>query len=183
MTSVEINGELPPGTNGFSTVEIRWKHGLLHYVTYVRQAHVREDVESEPGDDDVSATVTTAPSARLLSSQSGLHLSGGGNASYSGSRILGFEAPGWLWLTSAVLMAATVVLLVKGPPLWRATRWAWFWLLASPIGMAAFLLLSGPFPGLPKPRSANRLTGGWAFLRAIVVKALSISLWGITRSS
>ena len=52
----------------------------------------------------------------------------------------------------------------------RATRWAWFWLQWNPVGVLAFLLLSGPVPGVPAPRpGARRLTGGWAFLLSLLL--------------
>lgn len=183
VTSVEVNGEMPAGADGFSTVQIRWKHGVLRYVTYVRQFQGHQD-DSVWSDDEVSASLHTAPGARLRALQPGLSISRSSHATYSGDRFLGFEASGWLWAASAVLMLATLVLLVKGPPVWWATRWGWVWLMSSPIGTAAFLLLSGPFPGLPKPRNPDRrLTGGWAFLLSVVVKAVSITLWGFTVKS
>lgn len=55
----------------------------------------------------------------------------------------------------------TLMLLINGPPPW----WAWFWLGTNPVGAVAFLVLSGPTPGVPAPDNpARRLTGGWAFL-------------------
>jgi hypothetical protein len=63
------------------------------------------------------------------------------------------------------------VLLVVGPQPWRATRWAWFWLLwtAPPLGILAFLLLGGSTRLWPPARAEARLTGGWAFLLTILL--------------
>ena len=66
---------------------------------------------------------------------------------------------------------AALALLVTGPEPLRATRWAWCWLLIVPlVGVPAFLLLSGPTPGLPRPAPGRpRLTGGWALLLSLVL--------------
>ncbi len=70
-----------------------------------------------------------------------------------------------------VLLGATLVL-NGGPRPWRATRWAWAWLvlLVPPFGIAAYLALGGP-TGLFRPRDPRRvwLTGGWAFLLALLL--------------
>jgi hypothetical protein len=43
---------------------------------------------------------------------------------------------------------------------------------AAPVGVPAFLILSGRTPPLPAPRiGARRLTGGWAFLLAAVISS------------
>jgi hypothetical protein len=69
-----------------------------------------------------------------------------------------------------------VAFLINGPEPWRATRWAWFWTIANPLGVIgclAFLLLSGPIPMLPASKiDARRLHGGWAFI--IVMAATGI---------
>ena len=54
---------------------------------------------------------------------------------------------------------------------WRATKWAWIWLilLSGPLGSVAYLLLGGPL-GLWRARDlSRRLTGGWAFRIAMVL--------------
>ena len=71
-------------------------------------------------------------------------------------------------------------LLVAGPQPWRATRWSWFWLAAVPGGPVAFLLLSGPTPGVRPPRPERpRLTGGKALLLAIGLSILLDPLAGL----
>ena len=98
--------------------------------------------------------------------------------SFIGPHVLGWVAPDWTGLARLFLVIGTLAHLVLGPQPWRATRWAWFWLFGvlSPLGMIAFLVLSGPTPGVRTPRSgARRLTGGWAFLLALVLG--SVSLW------
>jgi hypothetical protein len=76
-----------------------------------------------------------------------------------------------LWLCISV---GTIALLIVGREPWRATRWAWFWLLwpAPPLGALAFLLLGGSTWQRPPVRPARRLTGGWALLISLVGVAL-----------
>lgn len=99
-----------------------------------------------------------------------------------GVRLLGVHVPEGAGMVVAVFLTAwfaTLVLLVNGPQPWRATRWAWFWLSAPPVGLLAFVVLSGPTPGLGITRPVGRrLTGGWALLISVVLSAaLAENLW------
>jgi hypothetical protein len=101
----------------------------------------------------------------------------GGNAvittedleSYSyGPTILGWRTPVWVGGALLLLWACVTALLTTGPQPWWATRWAWFWLVFSPLALLTlplFLLISGSPPGVPQAREpGRRLTGGWASL-------------------
>lgn len=71
---------------------------------------------------------------------------------------------------SGLASLATLILLIAGPqPRW-ATKWAWFWLLG--VGpMSVVFLLAEPVPVWqqgPAYARPQRLTGGWAFLLALV---------------
>ena len=170
---IRISGELAPGNHGFSTVYVRWHRGGLDHVTVVLQATSRKVGTSNAGGDHVTATLYRMPSEVLRNLQPALRVSRDDRMS-AGSRVLGFEIPSWLIGTWLMLSVAGVSLLVGGPQPWWATRWAWLWLgaVSFPIAGAAFLLLSGPTPGVPKPQNANRrLTGGWAFLIAFLLGA------------
>jgi hypothetical protein len=91
----------------------------------------------------------------------------------SDSSLLGWRLPNWLGLAAFALVLGGLASLVGGPQPWRATRWAWFWLVLTPVGSIAFVLFSGPTPLLPTPRDpTRRLTGGWAFLLSIPLGAL-----------
>jgi hypothetical protein len=85
--------------------------------------------------------------------------------------LVGWSVPalaGWLALVAG---AATLLLIVGGPRPWRATRWAWVWLglPLGPLVLLVYLLLGGPL-GLWRPaEGSRRLTGGWAFLLAVVI--------------
>ncbi|RHW25914.1 hypothetical protein D0Z08_16365 [Nocardioides immobilis] len=74
------------------------------------------------------------------------------------------------WLMAGLFVMTIGMLGAAGEP-WRATRWAWFWLILMlpPFACPAYLLFGGP-AGLARPkRPEARLTGGWAFLLAILL--------------
>ena len=84
--------------------------------------------------------------------------------------------PQWVNHVRLVLGLGALVLLVGGRHPWRATRWAWFWLVVltgvPTYAIVAYLLLSGRTPLVPAPRrGARRLTGGWAFLLGVLLGA------------
>jgi len=89
--------------------------------------------------------------------------------------ILGWHLHGWGAFTVALLLLGTFASLITGPPPWPATRWAWFWFMALPIGIPAFLLacvplLMRPTPQPPPLRKPRRpLTGGWALLLTVAL--------------
>lgn len=73
-------------------------------------------------------------------------------------------------------LAATVaglMLLVAGDQPRLATKWAWFWLISTIPALWIVFLVVEPLPlwaRRPMPVTAHRrLTGGWAFLLAVVV--------------
>jgi hypothetical protein len=110
--------------------------------------------------------------SHLSELQPGLRFESSGDPS-SETTFLGWRLPGWMGWPVLAWWLGCLALLVVGPRPWRATRWAWFWLLPLPFGPLAFLLLGGPTPGLPRPADENRrLTGGWAFLLAILLGGL-----------
>lgn len=86
--------------------------------------------------------------------------------------VRGWRLPAWCgWALMAVWLGA-LMLIIGGPPPWRATRWAWFWLvvLAAPVGVVAFALVGGPC-GLLPPAPGRRpgLRGGAGLLLAIII--------------
>jgi len=89
-----------------------------------------------------------------------------------GIEVLGWRLAGWCAPVVAGVWVGALMLVVGGPPPWRATRWAWFWLLAlaAPVGIVAFLLLGGPC-GLLPPRPGRRpgLRGGAALVLALLI--------------
>ena len=81
-----------------------------------------------------------------------------------------WRGPGWAAGLGLAAWLGTVLLAGAAPQPWRATQWAWIWLImfGGPLGSVAFLLVGGPL-GLWRPKDlTRRLTGGWAFLLALV---------------
>lgn len=90
----------------------------------------------------------------------------------SDAELLGWRLPGWTALVVFGVWIGALMLVVGGAPPWRATRWAWFWLLAlaAPVGVVAFLLLGGPCGLLPPaPGRKPGLRGGWGLLLALLI--------------
>ncbi|GAB3261329.1 hypothetical protein GCM10027425_24690 [Alteromonas gracilis] len=85
---------------------------------------------------------------------------------------------GALQLAHVVAAMAILAYLVVGPTPWRADRWAWFWMTSvSPLASVAFLLLSGPTPGIRPPADpSRRMNGWWGFLIAFLLPGITAGL-------
>ena len=169
---VRVAGSLPSHGRGFSVVEVHWRRGLVGYQTNVVEARPPKP-EGRPSRWDATAVIPEGVGARLAAIRPGVRVVAVPRSTSSFS-VLGWQLPGWMGFAALFLWLAVVFLLGNGPRPWRATRWAWFWLVvaAAPVGVPAFLILSGPAPPLPAPHiGARRLTGGWAFLLAAVISS------------
>ena len=174
---VRVSGSpFGPVSRGFEVVQVRWADGPLHYDTQVVEAHPRRAGLRAGRRLGTDTVVTRDVGAYLAARTDGLRVTRGGPTTPSDG-IGPWQVPSWVVLAALALWVATLFLLVNGPRPWRATRWAWFWLLflAAPVGVPAFLVLSGPVAGLRGPRRSRLLTGGWAFLLAVVVGRLLAS--------
>lgn len=166
VDTVRVVGELPTRGTGYSVVEVHWRHGSMRYTADVVQVRGRS-AKPRAATDGATPVVHAAPSSRLRALQPNLRVTQDQNRS-GGGRLLGWQVTSYLGFVAGLLFFAGLAVLVAGPQPWRATRWAWFWLLMPPVGAIAFLLASGPTPGLPGPGDPHRrLTGGWAFLLSI----------------
>lgn len=179
--SVRLSGELPVDATGYGVVEVHWRHGPLRYMAQVLQVHGRgwtpEEEATTKDDHDVSAVLHASPSSRLAALQPGLRVTRDERLS-AGGRLLGWHVPNAVAIPAFLLFVAGLVVLIAGPQPWRATRWAWFWLLLPPLGCLLFLTLSGPTVGVPAPRDPDRrLTGGWAFLLSLPLMAVLAPHW------
>lgn len=167
---VGVSGELGPGATGYSTVELHWSNHGLRYVSEVRQVRgstqtgggsarvVRGDLTSYLTGLDPSLRIEQAPHTIQVS---GLHFDA-----------LGWNVAGWLLWPLLALLAMTLRLVAVSPEPWRATRWAWGWIVfgLGPLGCLAYLLAGGPTGALRRPAGRGRgLTGGWAFLLVLVL--------------
>jgi hypothetical protein len=155
---------------GRVTVDVYWRTHMGWRVAQVVEEHplrraVRDDaglpVVYDVGEDlrsvDEAVQVERRPHWRVRSGDVGL---------------LGWRLPAWCgWVLMAVWLGA-LMLIIGGPAPWRATRWAWFWLvvLAAPVGVVAFALVGGPC-GLLPPAPGRRpgLRGGVGLLLAIII--------------
>jgi hypothetical protein len=166
VQSVQIAGGLA-GARGYAVVEVQWRRGLSGYSAEVIEAQPRRAAPPRAARDG-AAVVTGDLGTRLTAARPGLQVDRVELGRLSGS-FLGWRVPGWVVGAFLVLLLATLLLLVHGPPPRRATRWAWFWLMVlTPVGAMAYLLLAGPTPLVRVPRDpSKRLTGGWAFFLAL----------------
>ncbi|WP_134742142.1 hypothetical protein [Nocardioides sp. 503] len=110
----------------------------------------------------------------VVGQQESLPLLGSGSFGGVSMSLSDWEPPAEYAGAFFVLFLVTLLLLLAGQrPTWRATRWAWFWVLGlGPVGVPLFLLLGGPCVGVRPARPGGaRLTGGWAFLIVAVVSS------------
>lgn len=159
VDSVVVLGEAVPPEQGWGTQVVRWQDGLVRRTT---EAGVGTP---PPGAIDVPSREEDL-GALLARTDPDLEVRRSGQAYASQGRLLGWQVPTWVAMTAVVASLVQLGFLVNVPTTWRATRWAWFWIMAVPVvGTALLLLLSGRTPGLPPPAAPERrLTGGWAFL-------------------
>lgn len=161
VAEVTVVGGLPPQAVGMSTQEVHWRVGPVRRWFEVRQISAGTPVAS--GDVPISDREI---GAELAQSHPDLRVVRDERPS-SRATLADWLVPAWVSVLAAVSSVLALGLLIGGPEPWRATRWAWFWLLPCPVGMVAFLLLSGSTPLLDTPAERHRrLTGGWAFLLA-----------------
>ncbi len=163
VTSVSTTRGLGPHTRGSTPVEVTWREGIVRYRTEMREARPLRRSAAPWVVGDVEAALTALqPGLTVTHHEWGT----------SSAQVLGWRVSGWFAWLGVTLGLFTLILLITQSESWRATRWAWFWLIWSVPGLVAYLLLSGPTGILPPPRDPERrLTGGWAFLLAAVVSS------------
>lgn len=170
VTSVQVVGELAPDSTGYSLAEVFWRNGVLQHRTEVMQ--VSADLVDSGGAPSSSVQVTGGVGDLLRGQHPGLATKKESRPNVS-SELFGWQVTWPLGAVALSVALLTLMVLILGPTPWWATRWAWFWLGNNPVGVMAFLMLSGPTPGVPAPRhSARRLTGGWAFLLYLAVRGV-----------
>ncbi len=166
---VTVAGGVPAGSYGSTTQQIRWREGLIRYQVEVTQ------VAKRPGASNLAETdhrFGEDIGDRLVRQHPGLTVHRE-HFTYWRANILGWWVPESVAMTGSVVFLLSLGLLLSGGQHWRATRWAWFWLILSPPGVLAYLAFSGPMWPLRPPRDrARRLTGGWAFVVSIVISSI-----------
>lgn len=172
VDSVHLVGGLPPGSSGSSSVRAEWRDGWFAYTASAYEVAPGSKLPVNP-DGEVVLTPVRATLAQLESTVTVDQEEYRGGLTFVGDNI-----PTWLGATLLAGWLGLLFFLVNGPVPWRATRWAWFWLILSPLGQLAYLLLSGPTPGWPRPRRPERpLTGGWGFLLGVLLSSFSLPGW------
>lgn len=170
VSEVEVIGEpLPDDSIGYAWIQVRWREGWVLRTASVTQAsNERQAVRARRANGSPVIVGSVEDHLRHLDPE--VSFSPGERPSPSFT-MSGFATPGWVGLGYLVLLVGTLVL-IGGPRPWRATRWAWAWLvlLVPPFGIPAYLVLGGP-TGLLRPRDPRRvwLTGGWAFLLGLLL--------------
>lgn len=166
---VGLTDGLGPRGTGYATRELHWRSGWFRYHAEVIEARPRRAAREVARDRDVPV-LTEDVRTRLSELRRGLRFE---SVAWPASTFesFGWRVPGWYGWLAMPFGLGVLALLVAGPRTWRATRWAWFWLImTAPPGVLAFLLLGGPTRGIPAPADERRrLTGGWAFLLSIVL--------------
>jgi hypothetical protein len=174
VDEVWVEGGLGPSGRGFAVATVSWRYGPIEDTTQVLEARPRSLGWREGPHEDVTAVLDRSVTDELLAIGPDLLVH---QAPFREDSVdlAGWRLPGWAVWLQLTLALATLATLICSPPPWRATRWAWFWLMASgPIGLATYLLLAGPLPYLRAPRpGGRRLTGGWAFLLAFGLASLA----------
>ena len=168
VTEVSVAGRLRPG-DGTAIQEVTWRAGWTQRRSEV--VWVEDGVTTDGRPVDAPPVLRDDVGLVLLGAAPGLVVERADRAAGVSSTFLGWHLP-FPWLSTAVLLLGgllTVVLIVNLPPPWRLTRWAWFWLGLTPVGVVLFALLAGPTPGLPGPRNPERRLRGWAAFALSVV--------------
>lgn len=166
ITSVTVVGDVPASVRGSGGVELQWREGAWRRHVVVVGSTLPSEVRAE------RSRVLPAPVADTLARRfEGLDVRPG--------EVSVTERGRWLGVLGGVALLCTVLLVITTPRPVRATRWAWFWLLGlvPPVGILAFLLIGGPTGLIPQREGGRTLTGGWAFLLAVLCGTAPTALW------
>lgn len=160
---------------GSEHVEVRWRDGLVLRTATLTRATDERSAREASRNGTSRPVIVGSVEDHLTALDPDLRVVHGDRRRPS-FESFGWRGPGWVGLAYLVLLVGTLML-IAGPRPWRATRWAcaWLVLLAPPVGIPCYLLLGGP-TGLSRPRPPGRiwLTGGWAFLLALLLGGTTI---------
>ena len=174
VSQVWVAAPLPPGASGYATAEVRWKRAGITHAASVMQ--VSDITTFDPGRNSPTDVVVgdVRQYLRSLAAAEGKDLVIEDATSSGGTVVFAFGVPAWVAGAAFVLWVLTLTLVVAGPTPWRATRWAWFWFVFSPLGLLAvpaFLALGGRLPWGRTEAPARRVTGGWSLIVVGVLTA------------
>jgi len=166
VDSVVVTGGTTAPFIGRMTATVHWRDGLFRYQAPVVEQHPQRRTETRAGVPVVySVERDLAGRGGLVSVERRPHDFPDYNEIY------GWRLPHWTEAATLAIGVTGLLLLIAGPQPRRATRWAWFWLMsvAPPAGFLAFLVLSGQLSLRPQADVAPRLTGGFAFVLAVLI--------------
>lgn len=144
---------------------VQWREGNSNRMLTVA-IESDDDVLPPPGVDAVVATDVESLLGQIAPQVSVTSI----DDAPSTITILNRAVPAWYGGAGGAIVLFSIGTIILGPQPWWATKWAWFWLVANPVGLVAYLALSGPTPGVPDPNpERGRLTGGWAFIASMVL--------------
>jgi len=176
VTSVQVLGGMEPGSSGSSLVEVHWRDGLIRRITEVTQISAANADTFDSGAGTGQPVISGDVGTRLSTGHPGLTVLRKPFEFEPGATVFDWRVPQWTGIVAFFAGLGTLALLINGPPPWWATRWAWFWLMVSPLSLVAalaFVALSGPAPWLRPPRDVTRRVGaGWVVLALIVFAAV-----------
>lgn len=179
VASVQMTRGLPDGATGFATAQISWQDGWIVRVTSVANASDPSVSVPTPGPDDV-VVGDLEQQLHGWDRSGSLRVLADDQHPLSGTMLVGWHVPAGVGAAGLGLWVLTLWLLYAGPQPWRATRWAWFWMVLGPVavvGVPLFLSLGGPLRRESRTREREqRLTGGWAFLLVPLVVAAATGL-------
>lgn len=171
ITEVQLIGDLmPDDALGSEGVTVRWRDGLIVRTATFTHATNERMARAARRNGSAEPIIAGSVQSHLASHATDVRLTRGSDRGSSFSA-WGYEAPGYVGLAYLVLLVGTLMLIGGRRP-WRATPWAWGWLvlLAPGVGVPCYFLFGGP-TSLLRPRPPGRvwLTGGWAFLLALLL--------------
>lgn len=171
VSEVRVTGLSEGGVQGgFATVRLNWDSRFLHRYTEIIVASSGREAEGAYNSEDLPVVVGD-PVATLERLRPGVAIVRDDYRSGSYVELSGTTLHGWPGSVVGLTVLATLFVLLGGPQPWRATRWAWFWIVvASPlVGGLAFIVFGGPLAAAPPKDRSRRLTGGWAFLIGLLL--------------
>lgn len=167
VTQVHLVGDLPPPMTGtedvdFSYAKVLWNDGFLDRYTSTPAASELRPTRGAA--DELRAGLNAAAAGELSITSQPFNEQSQGYIYY-------WQVASWVSVMMMVLVLVGLVTLFASPTPRLATRWAWFWLAVGSAGVAllAYPLLGLPRAGQPLRPTGRRLTGGWAFLIAVLL--------------
>jgi hypothetical protein len=169
--TVAVTQGLATDSTGYGTQELHWRQGWHRYHAEVVMVSPGGDY-AQAQEEGVAIRRGFDIAGELLRHNPQVDITRV-TRRHSGGEVYGWQVPLQLGVFALAAAVGTLALLIAGPQPWRATRWAWFWLMTSPVGTLLFFILAGPTPPLRPPRvPGRRLTGGWGFLLSVLLTSL-----------